>query len=170
MTAYGTYNWYSWVSFFVYLRLCIRSGFFGEFILSPSAIFLRNKFSVSNLFITLCTNSLFVAVGPFRKRFQFPVLFSCLSHSSTQSFTSSITTAPLLSGLVIMISSLTFTSSSGFCSFSERLEHFGCFSFLIVASISLFVAFINVSTGWCFLEESRYLLDGFLNIPSSVKW
>ena len=28
MTSYRTYNWYSWVSLFVYLRLCIKWGVF----------------------------------------------------------------------------------------------------------------------------------------------
>ena len=58
--------------------------------------------------------------------------------------------------------SLTFNSSSAFCSFSERLEYFGCFSFLITALISLFVASINVSTVWWFFRGIQNLLDGFL--------
>ena len=82
------------------------------------------------------------------------VVFHIILHSPSHP-------APLSSAFVITISSIPFTSSSGFCSFSERLEHFGCFSFLIVTSVSLFVVFINVSTGWCFLEGSRYLLNGF---------
>ena len=44
--------------------LWVREGF----ILSPFAIFLWINVSFSNLFITLCTNSLFVAVGCFCKR------------------------------------------------------------------------------------------------------
>ena len=77
------------------------------------------------------------------------VIFQILLHTSI------VTNALPLSALVITMSSLTFTFSSGFCSFSEILEHFGCFSFLIIVSISLFVAFINFSTVWCFLEGSR---------------
>ena len=59
MTGYRAYNLSTWISLFVYLSLCIKSGGSrGEFILSPSAIFLWINFSFSNLFIMLRTRYL----------------------------------------------------------------------------------------------------------------
>ena len=52
-----------------------------EFILSPLEVFSWINFWFSNLFIKLCTNPLFVAVGCFCKCLKWVMLFSRLSTS-----------------------------------------------------------------------------------------
>ena len=53
--------------------------------------------------------------------------------------------------------------------FQKGLEYFGRFSFLVTASISLFVASINFSTVCWFFGGIQDLLDGFLNVSPSVR-
>ena len=61
-----------------------------------------------------------------------------------------------------MMSTVFFSSSGAFCSLSKRLEYFDLFSFLITASISLFIAFVNVLSYGGFVEGSKTYWMAFL--------